>query len=217
MAKKILVACEESQTVTMAFRALGAEAYSCDIQECSGGHPEWHVQQDVLPMLQGNCSFKVLTGTEYYVEAWDLIIVHPPCTYLSSVGNAWFNEAKYGEKAKERKKLREEAMEFFMACIKARSPHICVENPLGYPCRAYKPATQIIQPYMFGDCYQKRTLLWLKGLPALKPTELVPLESVNTQWYQTAWNYDANTRRRIRSKTFPGIAEAMAGQWLPLI
>lgn len=217
MTKKILVACEESQTVTLAFRALGAEAFSCDIQGCSGGHPEWHVQQDVRPMLQGNCSFRVTTGEQIHVETWDLIIAHPPCTYLSSAGNAWFNEEKYGEKARERKVLREEALQFFMACIKANSMHICVENPLGYPCKAYKPATQIIQPYMFGDAYRKRTLLWLKGLPTLKATEVLPLEMVDTYWYQAAWNYDAATRKRIRSKTFPGIAEAMASQWLPII
>lgn len=217
MAKKILVACEESQIVVLAFRTLGAEAFSCDIQECSGGHPEWHVQQDVLPMLQGNCSFKVLTGMEYSIEAWDLIIAHPPCTYLSSAGNAWFNEEKYGEKARERKVLREEAMQFFMDCINANSKHICVENPLGYPCKAYKPATQILQPYMFGDAYSKRTLLWLKGLPTLEPTDVVSPDRVNTSWYQAAWNYNAVTRKRIRSKTFPGIAAAMARQWLPII
>lgn len=213
--KRILVACEESQAVTMAFRKLGALAFSCDIQECSGGHPEWHIKGDCLKVLKQEVTFTTCDGKKHHIKEWDLIIAHPPCTYLSSAGNAWFNVERYGAKAIARKQLRAEAMEFFMACINAPAKHVCVENPLGYPNSAYKAATQIIQPWQFGDPFYKRTCLWLKGLPVLTPTEVLSI--ADKDWYQQAWYLTDDERRKVRSKTFPGIAEAMANQWIKVI
>ena len=155
---KILVACEESQAVTIEFRKLGHEAYSCDIEPCSGGHPEWHLQQDVVPLLK---------------EKWDMIIAFPPCTYLTVTGNRWFNVERYGEKAIKRHKDREKAIEFFMLFVNADCPRIAIENPVGVMSTNYRKPDQIIQPYEFGDPFEKKTCLWLKGLPLLKPTEIV--------------------------------------------
>lgn len=210
---KILVACEESQRVCIAFRNKGHEAYSCDIQECSGGHPEWHIQKDALQVI-----------TE---PGWDMIIAHPPCTYLTNTGEKWFNEAVYGEKAKLRKELRQEAVEFFMQFINADCPRICVENPVGYISKVYRKPDQIIQPWMFGDNVMKSTCLWLKGLPLLVPdiTEKPYIKQVEyynesagrtyhvSQWYVDTWKLNKNERAKVRSKTFPGIARAMAEQW----
>ena len=145
---KILVACEESQEVTIACRKLGHEAYSCDIIKCSGGHPEWHLQQDVIPLLN---------------EKWDMIIAFPPCTFLTVAGNRWFNEEKYGEKAIKRKVDREEAVKFFMLFAKANCEKIAIENPVGIMSSIWRKPDQIIQPYMFGDPYEKKTCLWKKG------------------------------------------------------
>lgn len=200
---KVLVACEESQTVTIAFRKLGHEAYSCDIQPCSGGHPEWHLQQDVIPLLN---------------EKWDLMIAHPPCTYLSYVGTRHWNKPG-------RKELREEAMNFFMQFINAPIEKICVENPVGYPIKAYRKYDQIIQPYYFGDRQLKRTCLWLKNLPKLSyqkyddmfgkrtitdyPEPLGYLKTTGKPIQWTEYKHGSKTR----SKTFPGIAQAMAEQW----
>ncbi len=155
---RILVACEESQAVTIEMRRLGHEAYSCDIQECSGGHPEWHLQQDVIPLL---------------TEKWDMIIAHPPCTYLTVSGNRWFNVERYGAKAIERARNREEAARFFMAFVEADAPCIAIENPIGWMNTHYRKPDQIIQPYQFGHPYTKQTCLWLKGLPKLVPTEIL--------------------------------------------
>ncbi len=206
MALKVLIACEESQAVCKAFRALGHEAYSCDIQECSGGHPEWHLQQDVVPLLS---------------EQWDLIIAHPPCTYLTVTGNRWFNVEKYGEKAIQRAKYREEAIDFFMSFANADCDHIAIENPVGVISTVYRRPDQIIHPYMFGDAAEKKTCLWLKGLPKLVETDAVrPPERLRftsgksmPTWYADAWHLPKEERSRIRSKTFPGIAKAMAEQW----
>ncbi|MBQ7291062.1 MAG: hypothetical protein IJW76_04995, partial [Clostridia bacterium] len=202
---KILIACEESQTDCKAFRERGHEAFSCDIQECSGGRPEWHIQGDVLPLLK---------------EKWDLIIAHPPCTYLTTTGNRWFNVERYGEKAIKRAEDREKAIAFFMAIANARCDKIAIENPVGIMSTVYRKPDQIIQPYMFGDAFEKRTCLWLKGLPLLVPTnEVLPPKKVRfdsgksmSRWYAELWNLPAKERSRLRSKTFLGFAKAMAEQ-----
>lgn len=219
---KILVACEESQAVTKEFRRLGHEAYSCDIIPCSGGHPEWHIMQDVLPLLNGSCSFKTMDGEEHRLEGrWDMIIAHPPCTYLTVTGNRWFSVDKYGEKAIQRHKDREEAIKFFMAFANADCPRIAIENPIGHMSTAWRKPDQVIQPYQFGHPCRKATCLWLKGLPLLIETEIVEPEI----YYYTAANGRRKSDSRWRSKgkkenlaknrakTFPGIAKAMAEQW----
>ena len=171
---KILVACEESQAVTKEFRLLGYEAYSCDIIDQSGGHPEWHIKQDVLPILNGNCSFFTTDGTEHCISGeWDMIIAFPPCTYLTVAGNRWFNVEKYGDKAIQRQIEREKAAKFFMEFINADCKRIAVENPIGVMSTYYRKPDQIIHPYQFGDPARKATCLWIKGMPILKPTKIV--------------------------------------------
>lgn len=229
---KVLVACEESQRVCSAFRARGHEAYSCDIIECSGGHPEWHILGDVLPILSPPKDviltsyppkyppivFKTMDGQEHQVDRWDLIIAHPPCTYLTVTGNRWFNVEKYGDKARERIKLREEAKEFFMKFANADCDKIMIENPVGVMSTAWRKPDQIVQPYYFGDPFEKRTCLWLKGLPKLKKTNEVepePRIKYASGCTMPAWyaNLPPKDRAKERSKTFPGFAEAMAEQW----
>lgn len=163
---KVLVACEESQTVCKAFRERGHEAYSCDIQEPSGGHPEWHILGDALKAIEGG---KIVTmdGKTHEIGKWDLLIAHPPCTYLTVAGNRWFDIKKYGNKAVKRMKDRENAIEFFMKFINAKCEHIAVENPVGVISTKYRKPDQIIQPYYFGDHARKGTCLWLKGLNLL--------------------------------------------------
>lgn len=227
---KVLIACEESQRVCMAFRARGHEAYSCDIIEPSGGHPEWHIKGDVLPILNPSrhmigcpnypeyedyIEFITMDGTMHFVERWDLIIAHPPCTYLTVSGNRWFNVEKYGDKALERIKLREEAKDFFMKIANAQCARIAIENPVGVMSTAWRKPDQTIHPYYFGDPFEKRTCLWLKGLPLLKKTnEVTPPARVQynggtsmPEWYANAPKAE---RSKIRSKTFPGFAQAMA-------
>lgn len=219
---RVLVACEESQRVCSAFRARGHEAYSCDIIDPSGGHPEWHIKGDVLPILNGYCFIETMDGQVHQIEGkWDLIIAHPPCTYLTNTGNRWFNVEKYGDKARERLKLREEAVTFFMAFANANCDHIAIENPIGAMSTRWRKPDQIIQPWWFGDPFEKKTCLWLKGLPLLKKTNEVTPEKRTTYasgksmpaWYAAAANLPAAERSRIRSQTFPGFAEAMAEQW----
>jgi len=203
---KVLIACEESQAVCVAFRNKGHEAFSCDIQECSGGHPEWHIQGDVLAVLN---------------QGWDLIIAHPPCTYLTVTGNKWF-KPEYADRFPTRQQDRIDAIDFFMAIINADCPKIAVENPIGIMSTTFRKPDQIIQPYQFGHEASKATCLWLKGLPLLTPTNLVGKGEFVTyksgkriaKWYADAANSkDASTRAKIRNKTFTGIAEAMAEQW----
>lgn len=202
---RVLVACEESQRVCIAFRKKGHEAFSCDILECSGGHPEWHIQDDVLKHLNEN---------------WDLIIAHPPCTYLTVAANKYYNVERYGDKAEERQKQRKEAIEFFMKFTDLKCPRVCIENPIGVMSSFYCKPTQIIQPYQFGHSERKATCLWLKGLPALKPTnivtpDIIKLKSGKTDsrlHYETL-KLPAEERAKMRSKTFEGIALAMAEQW----
>lgn len=217
----ILIACEESQTVCKEFRKKGHTAFSCDIINCSGGHPEWHIKNNVIPLLNGNCSFTTCDNKEHYIDKWDLIIAHPPCTYLCLSGQKHCNEKIFGEKAIERKKERDKAIEFFMKIVKADCEKICIENPVGVMTKYYKKPTQYIRPCQFGHPTGKRTGLWLKNLEPLKPTKIVDIEyhtsSTGRKWDKWFWDSsmisDLNERSKFRSKTFQGIAEAMAEQW----
>ncbi|MCD6579538.1 hypothetical protein J7L48_08670 [bacterium] len=207
--KKVLIACEESQRVTIEMRKLGIEAYSCDILPCSGGHPEWHLQQDVIPLLK---------------EKWDMIIAFPPCTYLTVTGNRWFNIEKYGNKAIKRYKEREKAIEFFMQFVNTDCPKVAIENPVGIMSTKWRKPDQIIQPWMFGDPQSKKTCLWLKNLPKLKPTKIVEpkfyiLKNGKREpvWHMDSLKLPSSERAKLRSKTFPGIARAMAQQWGKLL
>lgn len=200
---RILVACEESQTVTKEFRKLGHEAYSCDILDCSGGHPEWHIKGDV---------------TELLTQKWDMILAFPPCTYLTVTGNRWFNIEKYGDKAVQRHQDREEAIDFFMLFADADCDKIAIENPVGVMNTEWRKPDQIVQPYHFGDPFEKRTCLWLKGLPPLKYTNVVeppPRQQIKGGKTMAVWYSNATHKERakIRSKTFEGLARAMAEQW----
>lgn len=192
---KILIACEESQEVCKAFRKLGHEAYSCDIFDCSGGHPEWHIKGDVIEQLN---------------KGWDMIIAHPPCTYLSNAG-ARFLYPK-GILNNERLAKGMEAKDFFMKLFNSDIPKICIENPLPSKIFELPKHNQVIQPYEHGHPFQKRTLLWIKGLPELKPTKMMEeRETTKTaDWFNKSHGQD---RQKLRSKTFPGIAKAMAEQW----
>lgn len=218
MSFNILVACEESQRVTTEFRKLGHNAFSCDIIDCSGGHPEWHIKEDVTHLLDGRCIFETCDGTVYGIpEKWDLIIGFPPCTYLTVTGNRWFNEDVYGDAARKRKADREEAAEFFMKIANADCDHIAIENPVGVMSTRWRKPDQIIQPWMFGDPFEKKTCLWLKNLSKLNSTDAVSppprqvLSSGKTmpKWYSNC----GGNRPKERSKTFPGVAKAMT-QWL---
>lgn len=209
---KILVACEESQAVTKELRRLGHEAYSCDIIECSGGHPEWHLQQDVIPLLK---------------EHWDMIIAFPPCTYLTVTGNRWFNVERYGEKALQRHRDREEAINFFMAFANANCPRIAIENPIGVMSTVFRKPDQLVHPYYFAEsendqnCERKATCLWLKGLNPLKyeinhrprVIQYKNGKGTDSPWHMHSIGLPKEERAKQRSKTFPGIARAMAEQW----
>jgi hypothetical protein len=219
---KVLIACEESQTVCKAFREKGHEAYSCDIQECSGDHSEWHIMQDVTSLLDGNCEFTTFDGTKHKIEGkWDLIIAHPPCTYLCLSGQKWCNVELYGETAEQRIKDRDFAVNFFMQFVNADCDKIAIENPVGVMTRYYKKADQYIRPCQFGHPTGKRTGLWLKGLPKLIPTNIVDIEyhisGTGRKWDKWFWESSMinplSERSKFRSRTFEGIAEAMAEQW----
>ena len=211
---KIMVACEESQRVCTAFRNKGHEAYSCDIMDCSGGHPEWHIKDDVMNHIN---------------EDWDMIIAFPPCTHLAVSGAAWFEKKRTDGRQKQ-------AIEFFSKFLTLECDKICIENPVNIISGNYiekwfpdlaeryhlpvKP-TQIIHPWQFGDPYEKKTCLWIKGLPNLKPTNIVQPEErivyksgkTMPQWIAKAWKLPPEERSKVRSRTFEGIAEAMAEQW----
>ena len=211
----ILVACEESQRVCEAFRKLGGKAYSCDIMECSGGHPEWHIVQDVIPLLNGKCSFKTMDGIEHSIDGkWDLIIAHPPCTYLSNAG-ARFLYPK-GVLNEERLAKGMIAKDFFMHFYNADCDRMAIENPIPSKVYGLPPYTQTIQPWMFGHPVQKKTCLWLNGLPELQPTNVVE-ERQSTKIPGNWFNSGGKERQKNRAKTFPGIAKAMAEQWMPLL
>ena len=224
----VLVACEESQRVCIAFRAKGHNAFSCDIIDCSGGHPEWHIKQDVLPLLNGNCEFTTCDGKLHTVSGkWDLIIAHPPCTFLTVTGNRWFNVERYGEKAIQRHKDREEAIKFFMAFANADCAKIAIENPIGVMSKLFRKPNQIVHPYYFAEsendenCERKSTCLWLKGLNPLvyeikyKPriVEYNNGKGTDSPWHMNTMGLPSDERSKARSKTFPGIAQAMAEQW----
>lgn len=210
---KLLVACEESQRVCTAFREKGHEAYSCDIIECSGGHPEWHIKADVLPLLNGNCKFTTMDGKEREINGkWDMIIAHPPCTYLSNAGARHLYPK--GILNIERFKKGEKAAMFFMKIWEADCEKICVENPIPSKCFMLPNYTQTIQPYEYGHPFKKKTCLWLKKIPMLQPTNILPKEQrqstkIAGNWYNTG----GKDRQKNRAKTFPGIAKAMAEQW----
>lgn len=217
----ILVACEESQRVCEAFRNKGHRAFSCDIIEASGGHPEWHVMQDVLPLLNGNCSFTTCDGVEHTVNGkWDMIIAFPPCTYLTVAGAARLYPTK-GVLDPERYEKGKQAAQFFKTILAADCEKIVVENPT--PMRVFElpKYNQVIEPFMFGHPYKKRTCLWLKGVPVLKPTELIT-ENIVSWVSGGSKDKNGNPRKtkttnfrdaKTRSKTFEGVAAAMAEQW----
>ena len=205
---RVLVACEESQAVTKELRELGHEAYSCDIEPCSGGFPEWHIQGDVVPLL---------------AQKWDIIIAFPPCTYLTVTGNRWFNIEKYGDKAIQRHRDREEAIKFFMLFANADCDKIAIENPIGVMSTEYRKPDQIIHPYYFGDPERKSTCLWLKGLPLLQhdinswvEPNIITYKNgkgTDSKWHMDTIKLPKSERSKARSKTFSGIAKAMAEQW----
>ena len=202
MTKRVLIACEESQTVCKAFRAKGFEAYSCDIQDCSGGHPEWHLKGDVL---------------EHLDKGWDLIIAHPPCTYLSKAGARWLYAGGQINQARLAQGMAAKA--FFNAMLNANCRFIAVENPTPMKIYDLPEHTQAIQPWQFGHPYSKRTLLWLKNLPQLIPTNIVtdhkPYLPSNTGGKKRGQSYSIGISKNAKesSKTFAGVAEAMAEQW----
>ena len=238
----VLVACEESQRVCIEFRKRGFRAFSCDIQECSGGHPEWHIQCDVLRIMNGaespNAVFTTQNGDVHFLpKRWDAVIAFPPCTHLASSGARWFEE-------KRKDGRQEEGLRFFCEFLDVSSDYVSIENPIGiiggergYVKKYYpelseryglpRKPTQIIQPYEYGDAASKQTCLWLKGLPPLTPTttvkpELEYYEYSNSttgkakrepKWNREAFRLPPKERAKIRSKTYPGIAAAMAEQW----
>ena len=226
---RVLVACEESQTVCKAFRKRGHEAYSCDIQECSGGHPEWHIQSDVAPLLNGKCEFwtKDKDGRGvgwHYVDKWDLIIAHPPCTYFSNatmvnLGRKDHPEVFNDEWEKKFYENRDRAFEFVKTIYNADCEKICIENVVGYLSTHFKKPTQYIEPYYFGDPWKKKTCLWLKGLEPLKQTNIVePLgkwvrHHLKTKNDLNGYKLGGVYSAKERSKTFEGVALAMAEQW----
>lgn len=209
---KVLVACEESQAVTIELRKLGHEAYSCDILPCSGGHPEWHLQCDAIPLLQGHTYLfpQDRNAPHSYVDKWDMILAFPPCTYLSNAGAKHLFRG--GKLNQERYQKGLEAKEFFMAFLESDCPKIAVENPVSSRIYKMPPHSQEIQPWQFGHPVQKKTRLWLKGLPPLMPTEIVPPDCGCHEagtWFMKG----GKDRQKNRAKTFPGVARAMAEQW----
>jgi hypothetical protein len=208
---RILVACEESQAVTKELRKLGHEAFSCDLLPCSGGHPEWHYQQDVFEVIE---------------KGWDMMIAHPPCTFLAVSGARWLYN-KDGSKNQDRWNSQAEALDFVQRLMDAPIDKIAIENPISVISSQIRKPEQIVQPWMFGDKAQKSTCLWLKNLPKLEPTNIVEkgefiefISKKGVKKKQPKWYFDAlkqaktpEERRTLRSKTFKGIAEAMAKQW----
>ena len=232
---KVLVACEESQAVCTAFREKGHEAYSCDIIPCSGGHPEWHIQVDVQEILNPKhhyegeyknlvwygMEFCTTDGIKHKIEGqWDMIIAFPPCTFLCNTGTPYLDVNKWGRKAVERAKKREEAFEFFMTIASADCEKIVIENPVGLPNSRYRKPDQIINPWQFRHPFNKKTCLWLKGVEKLKPLCDVKPDNIKSYAFHTMYDENGKTiswsselSKKLRSKTFPGIAKAMAEQW----
>lgn len=208
----VLIACEESQEVCKAFRAKGHNAFSCDLQECSGGHPEWHIQGDVTKLLYRTCvdvlhqiymgiDFYTCDNQFHYIHKWDMIIAFPPCTDLAVSGARWFEE-------KRKDGRQQKSIDFFMQFTNVNCYKVAIENPIGIMSTIYRKPDQIIQPWQFGHGETKATCLWLKGLPELKPSDIVEGRK------QRIWKMAPGpNRQKERSKTFPGIAKAMAEQW----
>jgi hypothetical protein len=194
---KVLVGCEESQAVCIEFRKLGHEAYSCDLQPCSGGHSEWHYQKDIFEVID---------------MGWDLMIAFPPCTHLAVSGAAWFEQ-------KRKDGRQQEGIDFFMKLTNTNIPNWAIENPVGIMSKYFRKPNQIIQPFMFGDPVKKTTCIWFRGLPRLQPTNIVEPEitTLKTGARFSTWDYKISMNHKemakLRSKTFPGIAKAMAEQW----
>lgn len=222
---KVLIACEESQEECKAFRALGHEAYSCDIQEPSGGHPEWHILGDALAAIEGG-QVTTMDGQTHDIGRWDLLIAHPPCTYLSNVSGIHFSlRYRSPEYVVERWKNRAQAAVFFMRFFTANAERIAIENPVGFMNTSYKSADQTIHPYMFADSpddaenyVTKATCLWLVNLPKLKTNGLPKPDNGKLfgklpSGKNRTWEDTVSRSAKVRSKTFPGIAKAMAEQW----
>lgn len=221
----MLIACEESQAVCKEFRKLGHQAFSCDIIPCSGGHPEWHIMQDVLPLINGNCSFTTCGGTKNTVSGkWDLIIGHPPCTYLSNAGACRLFPKK-GVLNVSRYKMGLQAKQFFLQILNSDCEKIAIENPIPSKIYDLPKYTQIVQPYEYGHPYSKKTCLWTKGLKKLEPTKIITENIIS--WVSGGSKNSKGEKRKncgtkirdakTRSKTFPGIAKAMAEQWGGLV
>lgn len=210
----VLVAREESQRVCEAFRMRGHEAYSADVQEPSGGHPEWHILGDVLPIINGSCEFDTMDGEHHHIyKPWDLLIAHPPCTYLTTAGATRLFDHNHKVIDPEREKKGFEAADFFYKFLQVSllGTKVCVENPLPLKHFGLPRYSQIIHPYYFGEPWSKRTCLWLVGLPLLIPTNILKSHEpwVNTRGH----NGHSGRNPKIRAKTFRGIAKAMAEQW----
>ena len=230
----VLIACEESQTICKEFRKRGFNSYSCDLYKCSGGHPEWHFNTDCFEIIN-NKGGKLENSTTYYLpnnENWDLLIAHPPCTYLTVSGARWFyhpedkhlpfNQRREHPKHIGRRALQNEAIEFFKKFTNTGIKHWCIENPVGCMSTYYRKPDQIIQPFMFGDSASKKTCLWLHNLPKLVPTKIVDKGEFvvaksgkkMAKWYaDILYNCTKEERSKLRSKTFQGIAEAIAEQF----
>lgn len=228
----ILVACEESQAITKELRKLGHNAYSCDLLECSGGNPQWHFNMDVFKVIK-NKGGKLQNGDSAKVKKWDIMIAHPPCTYLAVSGAKWYYHPDDKDKPiverrphpnyLYRSDFRDEAIDFFLKLANSPIDKIAIENPIGIISSKWRKPDQIVQPFMFGDEARKTTCLWLKNLPQLKPTKMVGegeriyFKSGKSQpkWYSDAFvkAKSHEERRTMRSKTFPGMAKAMAKQW----
>ena len=230
----VLVACEESQRVCSEFRKLGHNAYSCDLLKCSGGHPEWHFNQDVLEVIK-NKGGTLQNGEKIKIDGnWDIMIAHPPCTYLAVSGAKWFYHPEDKDLPIEKRRPhprfpnrvqdREEGAKFFLELANSDIKYIAVENPIGIMSKRYRKPDQIIQPWMFGHPTTKATCLWLKGLPNLEPTNIVEVDTSDVYSYvaknghikhdsRSRSNCKKSERAKFRSKTFLGIAEAMAEQW----
>ena len=226
----VLIACEESQSITKEFRALGIEAYSCDLLPCSGGHPEWHFKTDVLRIIKNRWGI-LENGEDVFIDKWEMMIAHPPCTYLSVAG-AWAMYNKDGSINRIRERLQNEALDFVKQLMDSPIDRIAIENPISVIRSKIKKPDQIVHPYHFGHKASKSTCLWLKNLPLLKHTNVVEKGEFK-EWTdrktgkkkkQALWIYDIlNTaktkeeRQTLRSKTFKGMAEAMAQQWGKLL
>ena len=216
---KILIACEESQRVCTAFREKGHTAFSCDLLECSGDYPEWHIKGDVTNLLNGDCTFTVMTGDEYTIKGkWDMIIAHPPCTRLCSSGQRWIH---WGSDEYRKSKISEqnEAINFFMLFTKADCDRIAIENPVGIMSTKYRKPDCIYNPYDFkGETDCKKTCLWLKGLEPLRPNQKLPIEKrtnsvLRSRFGTVKLSWSDPRTARYRSITPVGVARAMAEQW----